>query len=754
MKHLSSPIPPTPPPKVPASPAYLSYLAKHLPSLSNTPSLDGSSAAPSLDGSLSSDQLAAMSAPATPDTGNDDDETGWGGGIQLEPAAMATLRALSGEEDLYDHQTEQVIEVPPMSSDVEMQQSPPSTVTNIRRNDSVILSAAEQRSFDSLTRLEIPSPGGFFASLAPGARHTWHLVSASPASAHPPSSTTAEHFYKTPWSSVPVERIIEVPETMSDGIPTARPIFSEDPNISTSRPQIPKHDSDETIKGYAICESPQDEDIVATEIIHDYQQGYLQKLHSEAAVNLERTSMWLSAQSDYLSALINPPERRDDEVALLQREASIKDQGQRKKTVRFSEIVTQDVACPSLPKPSSHESAYYRAFQHFYARSRSGDTFVHRLPRFEALQCQRVSFSEAHRNQLLGKYQLSVVPLSAKRRMSANVARGDEIAVEDPEKIRRDREREALGQMSGAVWNVSAFRALNGGRLVAAPFAKKLARLSSLGPTPNGLSREKARILDLGGQASCDWAWHCAVEYPHTKVYTVTTKTIRQLSNCNIRGPQNHQQVAVNRLWKLPFKDNYFDLISARYLYVILKVAAEHGEDEYENCLDECMRCLKPGGYLDFSIMDSDIINAGPLGHAKSVEFGFNLRTRGYDAYPTKTWIKRLQESGFVNIKCGWVFLPMGTPVVPPSPNRDTLGVKIPEPFEEGAIVMGSTDDAAGITGLMGSWAWEKWMLRLECENGKDEGQRLDGIWEVLEEGRKCGAGWRMLKGWARKPTR
>ena len=28
----------------------------------------------------------------------------------------------------------------------------------------------------------------------------------------------------------------------------------------------------------------------------------------------------------------------------------------------------------------------------------------------------------------------------------------------------------------------------------------------------DGTPRDRARILDLGGQATCDWAWHCATE--------------------------------------------------------------------------------------------------------------------------------------------------------------------------------------------------------------------------------------------------
>jgi SAM-dependent methyltransferase len=758
LKGMNSPnsVPPTPPPKVPMSPAIFQYLqSQEVPSCS---------APPSLDGSLTS-ELAHMSAPPTPmlDNGSDCGEENWGSGVQLQPDAMATLQALSGGDEFYEHQHEERVislqHVSPHDSPVrEMQQSLPPLMTNIHRNDSIVLSPEQQRSLNSLTRLEIPSPGGFFSALSPGARHTWHLVAVTPESAHPPSSTTAEHFYKTPWSSAPVEQIVEVSETMSDGLPTARPNLNNQTSDLTIRPAPRREDSDGTVTG--LPASPVEEELIADEILGDYEVGYASKLENVAISNLDRTGLWLAAQSSYLSELINPTEDHDDEVTLLQRQASVKSQKEEiesppRKTVRFSEIVETSViptlgvmACP-IPNMSRQESAYYRAFQHFLGRSRYRDTFVHRIPRFEALQAQRVSFPAVHRAQLLGKYQLSVVPMSAKRRMSANVARGDETAPEDPEKLKRDKEYEAMTQMSPATWNVMAIKLINGGRLIAAPVAKRLARLSSMGPKMNGTPRDRARILDLGGQATCDWAWHCASEYPNTKVYTITTKALRQLSNSNIRGPKNHRQVAVDRFVKLPFKDNQFDLISARDIYMILREKAENGEDEWESCLKECMRVLKPGGYLEFSIMDSDIVNAGPLGLAKSVEFGFNLKTLGYDPVPTKLWLSRLKNAGFVNIKRAWVFLPMGARAEKKVAARDSMGVEMKLELE--AMVTGNTESAASICGVVGGWAWEKWLLRCRVQTVGDEGT-LEGIHDIVEEGRACGAGWRTVSGWGRKP--
>jgi SAM-dependent methyltransferase len=792
-KALTSPIPPTPPPKVPMSPALFSYLqSQEVPSCSTPPSLDGS---------LSSDQLAVMSVPPTPEIGSvvGDDEDAWGNGIQLQPAAMATLQALSGDEGMYEHQPERVIELPQATTPAprvqEMQQSLPPLTTNIHRNNSVVLSPDNQKSLNSLTRLEIPSPGGFFSTLSRNARHTWHLVPLTPEEDAPPTSTTAENFYKTPWSSgAPVESILEVAESdcMSNGLPTAPITAKYAPLPETivtstaenfySSPWNHSAPVEQTVVAQSECMSqgpptakyaPIQEEIVADEIVTK-----TLKLDSVAVETVDRTGLWLAAQSSYLSDLINPVEERDDEVALLQRHASVKTQresfvgieddvppmpteiraesrSEASKTVRFSVIpptpCTGVVACPLPQTDLPQESAYYRAFQSFKARSRARDTFSHRIPRFEALQTQRVVFPDAHRAQLLGKYQLSTVPMSPKKRMSSNVARGDETPPENADRLKNDREYEAFEQMKHATWNVMATKLLNGGRLIAAPAAKKLARLSMLGPKLYGASPDRARILDLGGQATCDWAWHVASEYPNIKVYTVTTKALRQLSNSNIRGPRNHRQVAVDRLIKLPFGDNQFDLISAREIYSILKSRGENGQDEWDACLAECLRILKPGGYIEFSVMDSDIVNAGPLGLAKSVEFGFNLNTLGFDSHPTQTFLPRLKKAGFVGVKRAWTFLPMGAKMEEKPKSRDSLGVEVKLTLD--AFVEGSLENMASIGGIVGGWAWEKWLLRCKLQTFGNEA-KIDGVRDIIEEGRYCGAGWRTLSGWAMKPLR
>lgn len=818
LKKIGSPIPLTPSAQLTMSPAQLTFMDKRQAEM--VPTI---SAPPSLDGSLTSDQLTPMSAPATPVTRDEDDGTDedWAG-VHLQPAAMETLHTLANSDDgssSSHEQPPQILElsqtVSPLTAErghagatglvAETRQHVFRLIPGVNPQGSIARlssSSPARNSLAGLAKLDIPSPGGFFSGLSPCTRATWHIPSKSPQELPPPTSTTAEQFYRCPWnisascppvpawpesaegfyrsmqlsslSSCPVEQVIEVQdEELGDDVPTARPVLRHrEPSFSEGAAEASS----------ALGPTPEVED-VPSEIVVDYDPDYARKQQAVALSNLDRTEMWLLAQRAYLRgtgevmnsmALTTIPEELD-EKAEPAAEAGAASSSKGKKVVRFSDVKPTFAPPKRLPyKLLRQDPAHYRAFQGYIVRAQLRDVFVFQLPRFEALQAQRAALRDFHRNQLLGKYQLSVIPMSARKRLSANVARGDDTLVDDPEKLRQEKEFEAMRQMKLPTWHVAATRLLNGGRLITSPVTKRLARLSVVPGAKKGSLRDRARVLDLGGQSTCDWAWHCCLQYPSTKIYTATTKTIRQLSNSNIRGPPNHRQVAVERLARLPFPDGHFDLISARELHSILKFVGENGEDEWESCLRECMRVLKPGGYLEFSLLDSDIMNAGPLGLAKSVEFGFALKTLGYDPNPSKLWLGRLARAGFQAVRRTWICLPLGAKRnihrPPPPPVKGSTSGQEGKVCRMEAMVMGSTDNIANVCSIVGGWSWERWLLRCEVEKVAGElrltdtvttghameeaGNCLVGVHAVMEEGRNCKAAFRMLRGYAMKPER
>ena len=456
----------------------------------------------------------------------------------------------------------------------------------------------------------------------------------------------------------------------------------------------------------------------------------------------------------YLNKLLESPVEQAKPVETHQR----KDSGtgssiSRSKSVRFAGVAPESPARDAFETADkqSKDSTFLEGFTYIREQTNRDDIWTHRRERAEALHLDRVCLARSHHEQLLGKFHLNTPERPAPARpVSCFYSQDPTVQKEQIELAQK--ERQALEAIRPIQWNIEATKMLNGGGLLTSPTGKVFPEL------------QNGRVLDLGGQASCDWAWEVAMQYPKSHVYTVFTE--EQKPSMAMEGPANHHEQVVPNLWTLPYPSNHFDVISARSLYTMLKTTKPLGQklDEYDLCLKECLRCLKPGGYLEFSLLDADILRAERQVSALSVEFCFSLRTRGYDAYPTKSFLPRLRKAGFGEMKRAWLALPMtqvnnGRKVrrssfdvedILPRPSAESLAS--PSSAQEMGSESGSTADAGFIAGLVGAWAWEKWMLKLQLEMGKDEDRLLEGVASAMEEGAASGAAWRYLSGWARKP--
>ncbi|KAJ6084763.1 hypothetical protein N7499_004392 [Penicillium canescens] len=823
--HKSSPIPPTPPPKIPVSPAALSMLGRAVPAYHAPPSLDGSISSdqesvisglatpdsqslpdtnwaahdihvrPDLDGSDSDmdngDGSSDIEVPIAIESSNDDwrhvlgnfpqipsaaqryspspspslqlndepirESTPTNQGVFLPDSALAMLHhiRLDGTPDSWSETSEG-------NGEMWQLQTPPSRP---RSADGV--TPASELSGYSFSDLSIPSPGGFFASLAPRARHTWSI----PNTNNQPTSAAAEGFYNLPWrrdEGEIVEQVVDWPERPVEEDPVTAVRDEEGPPTAIRLCETPTRRSiyqDSPMS--AAFDAMQVQEIPRSGNGYEYDELYDQELQHRAVDSHDRTSVWLAAQASYLAALnetnpVNEPEpieASEDENEAAEAEAQEKTEESSKKMVRFSEAIPE-ASSPLPPILASKDSIYWQGFQSIRQRSSKTDGFLHRNMRFDAVQSMRLGMSDLHINCLIGKYELVRRERPAYKGPFAKAPRNSVITSELAEKATFDKlekEQLVLAQLCQSMWAMDALRSLNGGKLLTSPAQRRLARPTSNSSSTEGPGKRSFRILDLGGNSSCDWAWQAAHEFPNVKVYTVSSKN--QTVNSAIKGPPNHRQVTVQSLWELPFGNNQFDLISARSLHSLLKTECPAGKncDEYDLVLKECMRCLKPGGYLEFQVLDAEISRAGRYASAISVEMAFNLRKRGYDPVASKTFLARLRNTGFVGTKRTWMFLPMGTEPIEHQPPRETPAPRVQSQIEEYEAVqgpVGSTADIASITGLIGGWMWESWLLKLRMEMGRERSMLLEGVGAVFDEGRKSGAGWTCLSGWAMKPRK
>jgi SAM-dependent methyltransferase len=678
------------------------------------------SAAPSLDGSLTSEEMDRLSCPSTPDIAKRRESSNvdeWEP-VQLDFQALETLQHL-GQSDLAQEQTPtQVIE----AEAGEMQE-----VSRPFLGLQIPSFASQDNSLAAtpVSALSIPSPGGFFSSLQSTARHTWSMAPKQEESA--PNTSTAEEFYGVPWETR------ETTISVRDSTLAGSTLDGYDGGLPTPRAILPIAEEEVEIK-----------EINPSKTIFQYNESYNAELEKIATANLERTSHWLEEQDELQAALrdISDLTSPVSSQGTHSRGSSI-EQITRKKSVKFADDVEE---FPAEKEQDKQIDTYIQGFEYLRERSQKDDAYIHRQTRSEAMHVRRRCMPQAHRDQLLGKYELTDPVRPAPSRPVSELYMNDPTVLK--ERIARAQtERQSLDQMLPSTWVLQAQKQLNGGKLLSKPAAKCVCRASA------------PRILDVGGVPTNDWAWQVAYDYQHATVTTVYTAGHNPTSN--VSGPDNHKQTTVPNMWTFPFPNGHFDVISARSLYELLKTDKPLGRsaDEYDLCIKECFRCLKPGGILDFSLIDADMIHAGRQAQAMGVEFGFNLKTRGYDAAPTKSFLPRLQKAGFQDVNRMWMVLPMGKTA---ANWRETLPVGAEQQQERSisadgevqvndAPVFGSTVDAAMMTGIVGSWMYERWMLKLQTEMGKDEDKLLEGVVQVLEEGAAQGSAWRYLTGYARK---
>ncbi|SMQ46500.1 unnamed protein product [Zymoseptoria tritici ST99CH_1A5] len=734
----------SPPIRVNLSPSVLGQLQQRnlrVPSTSSTPSLDGS---------LTSEELAASSCPSTPDlSAPADGDHVWEAPFQLNRSAINLLQQISGEEN--SEQQDTVVEVPTAVVEMrEVLESPP--ITGRFRIDTQSLAPRDpNEADDELSALSVPSPGGFFASLdSTMARKTWAGMDAAPntgtatefygvpfRSASALQTSTAASFYEAPWAAQlnePVEHVVAL----------ASPASTQDP-----------------VTARKIAFSPREVIEVA-----EIDETYVDTLKQTAAVNIDRTQSWLSAQSSYMEAICE-----DDEVTASfqdiedavprtpdQPTPQVVDISPSKKSVRFA---TEETASPVAMSIAStvakrvspiHDGTFWEGWRHAKRSQRARDVFQHRQARAEAEQVRRVSLQKQHAEQLQGKYEITNAErVSQQRPVSSFLP----TAVDDDKveiMAKAERERQALQQMESSSWHVAAQKEVHGGKLLTSPIVQSFK------------NRKDVRILDVAGQAHCSWAWTVAYEHPNATVYTtVSSDAEAHVAEISLDGPGNHVVVASPKLWELPFEGNHFDVVSARNLYTHLKTVWPKGAaaDEWDLTLRECLRVLKPGGYLEFDLLDAELVHADAASQALGVEFAFNLKTRGYEPCSGKSFLPRLKRAGFCEIKRAWMVLPVAD-VVPKWNDAGKNGGGRHAPVElsiatDGTVtefqppLTGSTQDVRAMTGLVGARMWEQWMLKLNSEMGRSEKRVLDDVSKALEEGGKGQAGWKCLVGWARK---
>ncbi|EED16984.1 conserved hypothetical protein [Talaromyces stipitatus ATCC 10500] len=119
---------------------------------------------------------------------------------------------------------------------------------------------------------------------------------------------------------------------------------------------------------------------------------------------------------------------------------------------------------------------------------------------------------------------------------------------------------------------------------------------------------ESESILILDGLGNDDWSYYCALTYPNTNIYNMSIRSGSSSSSPHPdawKPPANHHLVHhTGDRTAFPFSKGFFSAC-------VLRFPAASSEDRQRHILSECKRVLRPGGYLEMSILDLDLVNVG-----------------------------------------------------------------------------------------------------------------------------------------------
>ncbi|KAL5411484.1 hypothetical protein PMIN03_004814 [Paraphaeosphaeria minitans] len=121
---------------------------------------------------------------------------------------------------------------------------------------------------------------------------------------------------------------------------------------------------------------------------------------------------------------------------------------------------------------------------------------------------------------------------------------------------------------------------------------------------------EHDRILVIDGLGK-DWSYYCALTYPEATVYNLgpgQPSTTTTTTN-NVPEPwstlSNHRHFNQNSLGDpFPFPKGFFAC-------VVLRFPSAVPTSVHRSVVSECKRVLRPGGFLELSVLDLDLVNMG-----------------------------------------------------------------------------------------------------------------------------------------------
>nr|CDP25350.1 Putative protein of unknown function [Podospora anserina S mat+] len=182
-------------------------------------------------------------------------------------------------------------------------------------------------------------------------------------------------------------------------------------------------------------------------------------------------------------------------------------------------------------------------------------------------------------------------------------------------------------------------------------------------------SLKRPSILVIDGLGNDDWSFYAAETYPAATFFNLSPRAPLPAEHQNRSStsssttiplsPPNHHQIQYrSHLDKFPFGAQSFTA-------VVFRFPAAGPESHYRNIISEARRVLKPGGFIELSILDVDFNNMGNRGRraVRRLKERIHARTPDTSLGSTSDLMLRLiNRKGFTDIKTCRVGIPVASP--------------------------------------------------------------------------------------------
>lgn len=303
-----------------------------------------------------------------------------------------------------------------------------------------------------------------------------------------------------------------------------------------------------------------------------------------------------------------------------------------------------------------------------------------------------------------------------------------------------------LAQVNLRVGSMTVSKWLTFGHVLFSPAREELALSKG--------TRESHSVLVIDGLGNDDWSFYAAETYPAATFFNLSPRAPlpgdRRSSTALPISPPNHYQIQyTSHLAKFPFGPDTFSTVVFRF-----PTAAP--ESHFRNIVAEARRVLKPGGYIELSILDLDLNNMSNRGRRTVRGLKERIHARNSEMNLASTadlMLRLLGRKKFADIKSCRV----GVPVASSIAKGLGVGVGKGKGREQRSLAEMMSDDSeladeniAKMVSKVARW----WYARCYESVAAPVGGAKKGMWDrgLLAESEEWGTSLKLMVCYARVP--